>query len=933
MPSWFHSDDIILAELRRTGGGPRPALGIPGYDDLSELKRGGQGVVYLATQRSTKRQVAVKVLLEAVSSDAGRRRFEREVDLIASLNHPNIVQIFDSGTTPDGRPYYVMEYIDGAPLDDLIRLSGRLPSEAQPGPDANRERPFAPPRDESFSVPVSVRQPSAMLPVDGALHLYATICDAVHYAHQRGVIHRDLKPSNIRVDRGGAPHVLDFGLAKLTADSSAPGGVGDAGPARSPTGQQAMSITGQFMGSLPWASPEQAEGHVTRLDIRTDIYSLGVILFQLLTGRFPYDVTGPLRLVFDQIVHAIPDRPSKFRRELNDEIDTIVVKCLAKEPDRRYQSAGDLARDVRRFLAGEPIEAKRDSAWYTLRKAATRYKSAARVTAAFLALSILALIISLNYWKEARQQRDAARAAEDMAKAALATAKDEAERASEINKFLTATLVNADPFKTGRTLSVADFLKRASDDAGRRFEKRPRTEAQVRDTLAMSYWSLGMLEDAHREYDRAAAAMEPLRDKDTAEAYHLDGNRALLLSDLGRLDESERLQRALIERSRELFGQDSRENLTMRGNWATTLNSLNRHDEAETTLRGVLEACRRVYGEDDPNVSTYENNLATSLIAQARYDEADALVSDAIRARAASLGPTHPTTLIARGNLAQVRHGQGRLEESERLHREILTDVETALGATHPQMAEAASNFAVLLHEIGKLAEAEQLDRRAIDNYTAAVGPTHPDTLRVRNNLSGVLVSMKRFSEAASVLRDVAQGMEAVYGAEHNSTLRAQSNLALALDEDGQTDEAVRVSERALQTRRRLLGDTDGDTLISINNHGWLLLKTGRKPEALDYWTQAYAGAQRVFADNPATLAVFQNSFGYGLAQVGRFDEGEQQLLAAFASMNAAVGADSPRTLRVAQRLAEMYELWGKPEKAAEYRKLQGAAPETQPSK
>lgn len=332
-------------------GAPLPPHGaFPGYDIVREIHRGGQGVVYQAVQLSTRRHVAIKVMHAGpFMGSSGRARFEREVQVLGQLDHPNIVGIHDSGVTKDGSCFYVMDYISGKPLDKLL-------SEGQ-------------------------------LPIRESLKLFAKICDAVNAAHLKGVIHRDLKAANIRIDKHGEPIVVDFGLAKLAIPDLDEEGSG-----------KLMSMTGQFIGSLPWASPEQAEGSPTNIDVRTDVYSLGVILYQLLTNRFPYEVLGNMRDVLDNIVRAEPARPSTIRRKINDEVETIVLKSLSKQRERRYQSAGELGRDVHRFLEGQPIEAKRDSGWYVLSKTLKRYRAPVAVAGGSLvALVVFAVVITVLY--------------------------------------------------------------------------------------------------------------------------------------------------------------------------------------------------------------------------------------------------------------------------------------------------------------------------------------------------------------------------------------------------------------------------------------------------------------------------------------------------------------------------------------------------------
>jgi WD40 repeat protein len=376
---------------------------IPGYEILREIHRGGQGVVYQAVQKSTNRKVAIKVMREGPFAGTGdKARFEREVQILGQLQHPNIVAVHDSGSAA-GSFYFVMDYISGQPLD--VYLAGA--AEKEHGAKGSK----GPGR--------------VGLSIDSTLKLFAKICEAVNAAHLRGVIHRDLKPGNIRIDAQGEPHVLDFGLAKV---AGGPMGLGELA---------AMTLTGQFVGSLPWSAPEQAEGAPSKIDTRTDVYSLGVVLYQMLTGKFPYEVVGNMRDVLDRIMNAEPVKPSTLggasasRRRINDEVETIVLKCLSKERERRYQTGGELARDIQHYLAGEAIEAKRDSAFYMLKKQLRRYKGPAAVAATFVVL-LVAFGISMSVLaareRVARDRADGERQRADTQAADAIRQRDEAER-------------------------------------------------------------------------------------------------------------------------------------------------------------------------------------------------------------------------------------------------------------------------------------------------------------------------------------------------------------------------------------------------------------------------------------------------------------------------------------------------------------------------
>lgn len=412
--------DVTIAVGSRGGGGSgeTPAVPgdlralIPGYDIHREISRGGQGVVYLATQQSTKRRVAIKLLLSGSgASPAVRKRFEREIELVAQLAHPNIISIFHSGLTRDGRQFYVMDYVDGVTLDRHVR-------------------------DRQCTLEETIR-------------LFLEVCDGVQYAHQRGMIHRDLKPGNVLVseetETSGSrrvgdgtpalrayPKILDFGLAKLL-DGSA---------------DAPVSMTDEVVGTLPYMSPEQATGRHDQVDTRTDVYALGVILYNLLTGEYPYRVVGSLMEVVQNITDTSPMPPIKrwqasengLRRKLSKEcpfdedVQTIVLKALSKEPDRRYQSAGEFARDLRRYLAGEPIEARADSSWYVLRKTVRRYRAGLSAAALFVALVCgTAVWMYFLYQEQSRLRKDAQeqKTAADVAKDAALKAKGEAETARE----------------------------------------------------------------------------------------------------------------------------------------------------------------------------------------------------------------------------------------------------------------------------------------------------------------------------------------------------------------------------------------------------------------------------------------------------------------------------------------------------------------------
>lgn len=335
------------APPRGTDHQPASLPDIEGYTVLREIGRGGMGLVCKAVQRSTQRVVAIKLLLEGpFASEAARRRFEREIALAAQLKHNNIIPIYDSGQA-GGRMFYAMEYVHGVNLADFVR-------------------------DQKPSL-------------QDRLRLFVKVCHAISHAHQRGVIHRDLKPSNILVDGDGEPRIHDFGLAKA-------GSVPD----------MMLSVTEHLVGTPAYMSPEQVAGDPSGIDIRTDIYSLGVILYELLTAQPPYDVKGSLSAVLNNIQHAEPTPPSKVNRGVDDEIETIVLKALEKRKEDRYQSVAELAADIERYLAGDPIQAKKASPIYLLRKVIMRHRIAAVI--ASLVVLLIALTVSMGHLQKEKKE-------------------------------------------------------------------------------------------------------------------------------------------------------------------------------------------------------------------------------------------------------------------------------------------------------------------------------------------------------------------------------------------------------------------------------------------------------------------------------------------------------------------------------------------------
>lgn len=586
-----------------------------GYEILDEIHRGGQGVVYRAIHLESGQTVAIKVIrIGPLADESDRARFEREVDILEQLDHPNVVTVFDNGSGP-GYFYYVMEYIEGSALDDFIKI-GRL----------------------------SIRK---------RLRLLAKVCNGVNAAHLRGVIHRDLKPSNIRVDMHGEPHVLDFGLAKNAEDHTA-----------------TMTQTGQFVGSLPWASPEQAEGSSSSLDVRTDVYSLGVILFQLLVGEFPYEVRGTMRDVLERIVTIEPPAPSSVNKDLDDELDTIILKALAKDRERRYQTAGEIGRDLDRYLAGEPIEAKRDSLGYQLRKNFKRYRIVAGVAAAYVLFASLGLVGGFYlFWQQSRVAQEQAELAESRAhEARLAEQQAEDARSRAEDARLEAERLQVAEAEARAAAEIS-----AARSASARLEAE-QSEAQAREVINFTRQLLQQIGFSARDARNQARPAQLHRVLDSA-------------------------MRALQRQ-----GRDLRPNVEvdLRITLADTYEALGRYDRAQQNLRRAIDLQSEISAPESIEVLALRSRLGELYVAADSLDRADLLLERTYDLQVAALGEEAVASLETRARIAELRRRQGRPQEALAMLEDTHQTLNRRFGITSGATQRAWLQLQELRGELGQ---------------------------------------------------------------------------------------------------------------------------------------------------------------------------------------------------------------------------------------
>jgi len=704
---------------------------------VGEIHRGGQGVVYEAIQHGTRRRVAMKVVASShLGGTEAAVRFEREVAILSRLNHANILTIHDTGGTAD-HFYYAADLIDGEPLD------------------------------------VFVASHAPALPA--LMALFIKVTDAVNAAHRIGVIHRDLKPGNILVDTAGEPRVLDFGLAKVVGEAM--GG--------------AVTTTGGFVGSLPWASPEQVGGTPGELDTRTDVYSLGVILYQVLTQRPPYSVTGSVHEVTDHILHVEPVRPSQLRRGLDDEIDTIVLKCLAKEPEDRYQTAGELNRDLRRYVQGEPIEAKRDSVRYVLVKHLSRHKIPVAVAAAFVLVVAVGLVTSVKFWRDAAAERDAAVVARRLAS-------QQAENARAANDFLREVVSLANPQRAmGRQITLREAVDMAADNIGAFASGKPQAEAAIRATLGVTYHSLGLFETAVEQLTLAAGIQREVLGEEHPDTLATQYKCAGALSDLGRTPEAIALLQRVISIQERTLGAGHRDTLLSRSSLAWMLYGSGEVAQAEPIFAEVLDGLRRVDGDLAPDTLRAKANLAGALISLGRLEEAEALAIEGAEGLIVVLGARHPTTLYARNVHSWYLYEAKRYEEAESVSEGVVADATAVLGESHPHRLYWLGNLAWCRLRCGEAAEAEALFRETLALERQALPVGHTYVLDAGEGLVRALMAQGEFGKAADAAVDRHRAVETQYGVEHPATEAAAALVAEVYEAGGD-------SERASQWRSTL---------------------------------------------------------------------------------------------------------------------------------
>lgn len=821
---------------------PRAEQVIGLYRLIRKIGEGGMGEVWQAQQISpVRRTVALKLLKAGMDTRQIVTRFEAERQVLALMHHPGIAQVFDAGITEAGRPYFVMELVEGASITAYCDQAN-----------------------------LSVRE---------RLKLFQQVCEAVQHAHQKGVIHRDIKPSNVLIAQQGSkplPKVIDFGLAKAI------------------TGElEAGSFTelGTLLGTPAYASPEQMSLGAIDIDTRSDVYSLGALLYELLVGVLPFEAPSTQPLAMMELRRTIrelePTRPSArlprlgaresqiaqargleapaLRKQLRGDLDWIVMKALEKERERRYTSPHELSLDIDRYLDHEPLQAGPPTAMYRTRKFVRRHRIATAFAATISTVLIAFLAVTLLQAQRIARERDRATA--------------EAEKADAINTFLQETLGAADPWQAGKDISVRETLQQAAAQIDATFKDKPLIAAEVRQTIGATYLKLGRYQDSEPLLLSALATRQSLLGSE-----HIDVAQSLF-------------------NLAELYIQQTN------------------HGEAEKYARLALAMRRKLLGDVHEAVAESLGQLAHVLFAKGNYTAAAHEAEASLAMREELFGANDSKVTKALQALANiVGNGAGDFARAEKLYLRAYDIELQAFGKDDLRTAYASAELATNFSLQGNFQRAEELLSAALPTMERHLGKDHPDVATYVENLGGVLLRLNRFDEALEFANKALVIRKTKLGEDNANVARTLLNIAIVQKRAGRLDESAESYAEALPRMKKAYGDRHPDVGKSLYHYGRLREAQKLNPQAEELYRQALGILESTLPDDHPDLADTRSGLGRMALERAAFNDGEALLLEAYAVNRKIFGPSSEDTRTSAETLAKLYMAWGKPEKAAEYR-------------
>ena len=809
------------------------------YRIIDILGEGGMGTVYEAEQDQPQRRVALKVIRPDFVSAELIRRFSRESEALGRLQHPGIAQIYEAGTAEGPRgpqPFFAMELVKGEPLDAYAERNS--------------------------------------LGTKQRLELFIHVCEAVHYAHQKGVIHRDLKPANILVDSTGQPKILDFGVARVTdVDVQA----------------TRQTSVGQVIGTLQYMSPEQVLADPLDIDTRSDVYSLGVVLYELLSGKLPYDLARKVIHEAARIIAVEEPAPlSSINRNLRGDVENIVVKALEKEKNRRYSSADELASDVRRFLTDQPISARPASAMYQLRKFARRNRALVGGLSVAAIILVIGTVVSL--WQAVRATRaehladtrrseavaagalaeqrraetaaalqvaDSARAEalreKEAATASAARATSEAAKAQAVNGFLQNMLASADPSTArGKELTVREVLDQAAaTNRTSELARQPEVRAAVEGTIGRTYYALGLYDQSRPHLDSSYMAHRRLG-PGSLELAQSAYDRGQLASSEGEFPLAEqRLVEGLAIKRARLSPDDDRITMDL-----TTLAhvrySLGRSADAEKLYREAVALTRKRHPEGGPVMADRLRAFANFLSYTNRPEQAEPLLKESLAIQRKTYGDNHPQVVMGLIGLGDAQANQNDATGAEASYREALVLGKAVFGQEHPTMADVLQRLGDDIATQRRYEEAEPLLREAMAMRIKLLGEQHPDVQLVRADLARMLYPIQRFADADTLALLALAGRRAALGDSSPAVASSLLDLGQGAEFQNQWARAEQYYREALPIWRGV-NETEGE-IYTLGQLGFVLSKQNKLDPADSLLSIVVAKRRAAFGDNHRTV-------------------------------------------------------------------------------
>ena len=848
-------DAIALPDdLLPTGILPADGERVGPYRIVEPLGQGGMGAVFLAERADGgfDQQVALKLIRGGMASERIVRRFESERQILARLQHPNIARLLDGGLSGDGQPYFAMEYVDGVPLDRYCDRPDR--------------------------------------PVEERIRLVRDACTAVQYAHRRLIVHRDLKPSNLLVTTGSEPDpdaaqvkLLDFGIAKMLSGEE-PGG---------DPGNEALTRTGRAVMTPAYAAPEQVQHEP--VTTAADVYALGVVLYELLAGRRPFDLTDRSPAEIERIVSTeTPDPPSAVappdrRRVLRGDLDTICLKALRKEPERRYASAGQLAEDLQRFLGGRPVTARPDTAGYRIGKFLGRHRASVAATAA-----VVCLIVGLVgfYTAQLAEERDRARL--------------EAATATQVSDFLQDLFAVADPGRSGGAdLSARTVLDQGAARIEHDLAGQPRVQARMMQVMGEVYQSLGAFDAAAPLLERSLSLRRTGRDAapgDVAAGLH---SLAVFRQETGDYAAADSLYRAALALQRDAPDPNAPAVAATLHDWGTLLHRQGNYDRADSLFQQALALRTDHFGAEDPRTASTLNEIASLRFEQDDMDAAETLYRQTLNVRRAHHDGDHPDVAASLNNLAMVLRHRGAFDEAEALYTEALAMRERLYDGPHPDVAHTLNHLARLHYNRGDHEVAEPIARRALAMRIDLFGEEHVEVTASMGSLAGILGGQGRHDEQAAYYRRALEIVRATLGDTHPYAAAFTYSLGSALHAGGDRPAAETRYRESLALHRELFPDRHVNTAYPLIRLGALLVETGRAAEAEPLLREAVALRTNALGADHWRVAVARSTLGLCLTALGRAADAEPLLAESYAILRETHGPDDERVREAQERLAD----------------------------